>query len=189
MFEMDKDFKKWLTENKYGNYNGVEITPTSKLVRYTFVVSLVVITHRSESRYYFEDMEKSKASMAKLFSTLGSLLFGWRGIPWGPIWTIKAVIDNMANSDEIIWGSLAGEQLTEEQKNAIRESNRKDELGYGSSAYKEEQMKQQKENSKEQLKKKRKDIIIYIIIAIIALVIFLIAGITGNMDSWQLDSI
>lgn len=108
MFEMDKDFKKWLTENKYGNYNGVEITPTSKLVRYTFVVSLVVITHRSESRYYFEDMEKSKASMAKLFSTLGSLLFGWWGLPWGPIWTIKAVIDNMANSDEIIWGSLAG---------------------------------------------------------------------------------
>ena len=46
--------------------------------------------------------------MAKLFSTLGSLLFGWWGIPWGPIWTIKAVIDNMANSDEIIWGSLAG---------------------------------------------------------------------------------
>ncbi|MBR1597354.1 MAG: hypothetical protein IJ661_00410 [Lachnospiraceae bacterium] len=110
MFEMDKDFKKWLTENKYGNYNGVEITPTSRLVRYTFVVSLVVITHRSESRYYFEDVEKSKASKAKLFSTLGSLLLGWWGIPWGPIWTIKAVIDNMANSDEIIWGSLAGEK-------------------------------------------------------------------------------
>lgn len=162
MFEMDKDFKKWLAENKYGNYNGVEITPASKLVRYTFVVSLAVITHRSESRYYFEDMEKSKASMAKLFSTLGTLLFGWWGLPWGPIWTIKAVIDNMADSDEIIWGSLAGAKM-EDDYNA---------LYYDASYYDEHTLAKLNKEAEEEKRKKKKKIALVIVVSIILLIIF-----------------
>lgn len=157
MFEMNKDFKKWLNENKYGNYNGVEITSTSKLVSYTFVVSMGVITHRSESRYYFEDVEKSKADMVKLFSTLGSLLFGWWGIPWGPIWTIKAVIDNMANSDEITWGTLAGAKEGEyniQSDNAVRTLA---ELNTG---------------AEEEKSKKKKKIALVIVVSIILLIIF-----------------
>ena len=40
------------------------------------------------------------------FATLFSLLLGWWGIPWGPIWTIKGVIRNLAGGRKIRVDSL-----------------------------------------------------------------------------------
>lgn len=28
-------------------------------------------------------------------AAIGSLLFGWRGIPWGPIQTVRAIVTNL----------------------------------------------------------------------------------------------
>ncbi len=38
MFKMDEDFRNWLNQNTYGNYNGMEITPVTEMVSYTYVI-------------------------------------------------------------------------------------------------------------------------------------------------------
>lgn len=103
-----QDFQSWLRQNRYGTYNGVEITPTTQLVSYTYVISAIVITYRKSTRYYFMDVEKKQAATAKLLCTLCNLLFGWWGFPWGPIWTVKETFCNLIDSDTKCWGAIAG---------------------------------------------------------------------------------
>lgn len=102
------DFREWLARNRYGTYNGVEISPTSVLVSYTYVISFIVITYRKSTRYYFLEAEKKEATRAKILCNLCNLICGWWGIPWGPIWTIKETVCNIANSNTCYWGQLAG---------------------------------------------------------------------------------
>ncbi len=44
MSNTSTDFKSWLKQNTYGNYNGINVTQESELVSYTYVISLVVVT-------------------------------------------------------------------------------------------------------------------------------------------------
>lgn len=103
---MDEHFRSWLNQNGYGNYAGIEITPSTQLVSYTYVISLLVVTLRRHTRYYFMEAEKSKALGAKFLCIACNLILGWWGIPWGPIWTIKETICNLANTQTISWGQL-----------------------------------------------------------------------------------
>lgn len=100
---MNEDFKAWLNQNRYGTYNGVEVTPDTKLVSYTFVISIFIITFRRKTRYYFWEVERGKAIAAKICCILCNLVLGWWGFPWGPIWTIKETFCNLINSDARAW--------------------------------------------------------------------------------------
>ena len=53
------------------------------------VVSLVVISFKLPSRLHL-DGEPMAGAMALAAAT--SLLLGWWGIPWGPIWTVQAFV-------------------------------------------------------------------------------------------------
>ena len=106
MSKMDEDFRIWLNQHHYGNYNGLEIAPSTKLVSYTYVISLLVVTFRRSTRYYFMEAEKGKAFGAKLSCIVCNLLLGWWGIPWGPIWTIKETIGDLTDTRTISWQGL-----------------------------------------------------------------------------------
>lgn len=108
MSKMDKDFHDWLNTRCYGTYDGVDITPQTKLVSYTYVISVFVMTFRRSTRYYFKDVEKGKALGAKLLCILCNLTLGWWGIPWGPIWVIKETFCDLADSHSKMWGEIAG---------------------------------------------------------------------------------
>lgn len=108
MAKMDKEFQDWLNRNQYGNYNGYEITPKTELVSYTYVISIVVMSFRRSTRYYFKEAEKGKAITAKILCILCNLICGWWGIPWGPIWVIKETFCDLANSYTKYWGAIAG---------------------------------------------------------------------------------
>lgn len=108
MAKMDQDFVDWLNTKRYGTYNGVDITPETELVSYTYVISVIVMTFRRSTRYYFKEAESGKALAAKLLCILCNLTLGWWGIPWGPIWVVKETFCNLANSNKKKWGEIAG---------------------------------------------------------------------------------
>lgn len=116
MAKMDEDFRNWLNANRYGTYNGMEITPVTTLVSYTYVISAIAITYRKSTRYYFMEVEKKKARRAKFWCNLCNLTVGWWGFPWGPIWTIKETFCNLIDDDITYWGQLAGPEKKDEQK-------------------------------------------------------------------------
>lgn len=106
MFEMDKELAEWLKANKYGNYKGIEITPQTELVSYTYVFSVIVMSFRHKTRYYFKEAESKKAAFANTLCNLCNLLCGWWGIPWGPIWTVKETACNIGDPHTKSWGLL-----------------------------------------------------------------------------------
>lgn len=115
MAKMDEGFRTWLNTNRYGTYQGIEITPDTQLVSYTYVISVIVMTFRRSTRYYFMEAEHGQAVAAKLLCILCNLTLGWWGFPWGPIWTVKETVCNLINHETKTWGEIAGPPRTEEE--------------------------------------------------------------------------
>jgi len=68
-----------------------EIQRGAKLVCFQYCVSLVVITFRRSSDAYF--IPTGESALAKGWPwILLTLLMGWWGIPWGPIFTVQSLI-------------------------------------------------------------------------------------------------
>ena len=72
----------------------------AKFVLYQYCVSLVVITFRRSSRIYFIRPGESAVGKGVPF-TLISLLAGWWGIPWGPIYTIQSLWVNCQGGRDV----------------------------------------------------------------------------------------
>lgn len=173
MFKMDTDFKGWLNRNRYGTYNGMEIKPETEMVAYTYVISVVAMTFRRNTRYYFKEAEKEKALAAKILCILCNLTVGWWGIPWGPIWTIKETFTNLINGNTVHWEKFAGKPV--------------DKSGEEASVWGQETDSQQsakKEDIFKETPKKKiaiKDLIIYILIGLIVAVALIVADINGML--------
>ena len=161
MLKMDKEFKDWLNRNSYGNYKGIEITPQTEIVSYTYVISMLVISMRHSTRYYFKEAEKQKAFCAKMLCILCNLIFGWWGIPWGPIWVVKETVCDIGNQYTKYWGEIAGKPEEQGRDNGQRKP------------IPDERPKGKKINPK--------DLIIYILIGIAAAGILVYMDITGNV--------
>lgn len=165
MFSMDENFKGWLNRNKYGNYNGMEIKPETEMVAYTYVISILVMTFRRSTRYYFKEAEREKAFAAKILCILCNLLVGWWGIPWGPIWTIKETFCNVINSNTVPWGKFAGKPVEATDSMNV------------------EQHSTMSSAAQEQPKKKTpiKDILIYVAIGVVIAIALIIADMNGML--------
>jgi hypothetical protein len=77
-----------------------EIQRGAKLVRYQYCVSLLVITFRRSSEVYFIPAGESAISKG-LPWTLVTLVAGWWGIPWGPIFSIQSLITNFKGGKDL----------------------------------------------------------------------------------------
>jgi hypothetical protein len=77
-----------------------EVQRGAKFVLYQYCISAVVITFRRSSDIYFVKEGESRISKG-LPWTLLSVLLGWWGIPWGPIFTVQALITNFRGGKDV----------------------------------------------------------------------------------------
>jgi hypothetical protein len=89
-----------LEDIKSGGQLQQEIQQGGKFVIYQFCVSLLIITFKRSSSIYFISHEQN-AVVKGLPFTLLSLVLGWWGIPWGPIYTIQSVWVNFQGGRDV----------------------------------------------------------------------------------------
>jgi len=86
-----------------------EIQRWAKFVLFQYCISVIVLTFRRPSDIYFCRQGESAVARGQPF-TLLSLVAGWWGIPWGPIYTIQSVYNN----------SRGGKDVTQAVVNSLR---------------------------------------------------------------------
>ena len=88
-----------------------EIHRGAKFVLFQYCISVIVLTFRRPSDIYF--VRQGENALAKgLPFTLLSLVAGWWGIPWGPIYTIQSVYNNSRGGKDVtraVVNSLRGQ--------------------------------------------------------------------------------
>ena len=77
-----------------------ELWHGGRCVRYEFAVSVIVLSFRRFSSIYFIPPGASAVKPGLPWSLI-SLLFGWWGIPWGPIFTIMALVKNFRGGEDV----------------------------------------------------------------------------------------
>jgi hypothetical protein len=83
-----------------------ELAHGAKFVIYQFTISIIVMTFRRSSDVYF--VRASENSTVKgLPYTLLTFVLGWWGIPWGPIYSIGALYNNLTGGKNITEEILA----------------------------------------------------------------------------------
>lgn len=86
-----------------------EIQRGAKLVCYQYCISIVVMSFRRSSDVYYIPAGQSAVGKG-LPWTLLTLIAGWWGIPWGPIFSIQALVTNFRGGKDVT-AALSG-QLT-----------------------------------------------------------------------------
>ena len=77
-----------------------ELQQGGKFVLYQYCISLRVITFKRSSSVYFI-RHAENAVVKGLPFTLLSLVLGWWGIPWGPIYTIQSIWVNFGGGKDV----------------------------------------------------------------------------------------
>ena len=77
-----------------------ELAHGAKFVVYQFAISIVVMTFRRSSDIYF--IKAGESGVVKgLPYTFMTLILGWWGIPWGPIYSISSLYNNLKGGNNI----------------------------------------------------------------------------------------
>lgn len=77
-----------------------EVQRGAKFVQYQYCVSILVMTFKRGTDIYFVPSEQNR-SVKGLTWTLLTLLAGWWGIPWGPIYTIQSLYVNLRGGHDM----------------------------------------------------------------------------------------
>ena len=77
-----------------------ELDNGAKFVMYEYCISLILMSTKRTSNIYFIKSGESAAKKGLSF-TLLTLILGWWGIPWGPIFTIAAVTTNVMGGKDV----------------------------------------------------------------------------------------
>lgn len=83
-----------------------ELQQGGKFIVYQYCISLLVITFKRFSNVYFVSHDQN-AVVKGLPFTLLSLVLGWWGIPWGPIYTIQGLWVNLNGGKDVTQEVLA----------------------------------------------------------------------------------
>ena len=86
-----------------------EIQRGAQFVLFQYCISIVILTFRRPSDIYFLRQGENPVVKGLPF-TLLSLVAGWWGIPWGPIYTMQSVYNN----------SRGGKDVTQAVVNSLR---------------------------------------------------------------------
>ena len=89
-----------------GGHLHQEIAQGGKFVIFQYCISLLIITFKRSSNIFFIS-HADNAFVKGLPFTLLSLLLGWWGIPWGPIYTIQSVWVNFNGGKDMTSEVLA----------------------------------------------------------------------------------
>jgi hypothetical protein len=77
-----------------------EVQQGGRLVVFEYCVSFLVITLRRRSKPQLIRSGEDAAARGRRYSRI-SLLCGWWGIPWGPIWTIGSLMTNLRGGRDV----------------------------------------------------------------------------------------
>jgi len=77
-----------------------ELEKGAKFVMFEYCISIVFMTFKRSSDIYFIKAGEGTAGKSIGF-TLLTLLVGWWGIPWGPIYTIGSLITNLGGGKNV----------------------------------------------------------------------------------------
>lgn len=84
----------------------LELQQGTKFVIYQYCISIIIVTLKRSSNIYLVRAGESAVSKGLGFSFI-SLLLGWWGIPWGPIYTIGTFITNFGGGKDVTQEVLA----------------------------------------------------------------------------------
>jgi hypothetical protein len=77
-----------------------ELQRGGKFVMYGFCISVVILSFKRVSPIFFVKAGESRLRRGLPYVGL-SLLLGWWGVPWGPIWTISSVYKNLNGGTDV----------------------------------------------------------------------------------------
>jgi hypothetical protein len=77
-----------------------ELSNGAKFVVFQYCVSIVVMTFKRSSDIYFIKAEESTVRYSIAF-TIITFIFGWWGIPWGPIYSIGSIYTNLSGGEDM----------------------------------------------------------------------------------------
>lgn len=78
-----------------------ELQRGGKFVIYQYCISIIILTFKRNSDVFFIKSGENPVTRGLLY-TLISLLIGWWGFPWGPIYTIGTIVTNCRGGKEVI---------------------------------------------------------------------------------------
>jgi hypothetical protein len=84
-----------------------EVQQGARFVFFQYCVSILILTFRRPSDVFFVRSGEN-AVVKGLPYTLLTLLVGWWGIPWGPIYTIGSLVTNLGGGKDVTEEILAG---------------------------------------------------------------------------------
>ena len=97
-------FRDWLQEHAQeiasgsAVYDGYPVTLNTTLRTFDVSVSMLLVSSKFSSQYVIDGHPST--SRLKTASTCASLLLGWWGIPFGPVYTVMAVYRNLSGGHE-----------------------------------------------------------------------------------------
>lgn len=77
-----------------------ELQRGARIVCYNYCVSLLVITFRRSSDAYFIPPGENAVAKGLPWSLL-TLVMGWWGIPWGPIFSVQSLVVNFKGGKDL----------------------------------------------------------------------------------------
>jgi hypothetical protein len=89
-----------------GHQLTIELQKGAKFVIFKYCISIVILTFQRPSDIYFIRSGESAVGKSIGFSFI-SLLLGWWGIPWGPIYTIGSLYTNFTGGKDVTREVLA----------------------------------------------------------------------------------
>ncbi len=80
------------------SYSGKAISLSIEVTQFYFCLSFIIFTMRLPSRFFIRRSQNTLAA-GSIYS-LVTLILGWWGIPFGPIYTINALYKNLRGGDK-----------------------------------------------------------------------------------------
>lgn len=77
-----------------------EINRGGKFVIFEYCVSILILTFKNPTDVHFIRSGESAAGKSFGYS-LVSLVLGWWGFPWGPIYTISSLVTNLRGGKDV----------------------------------------------------------------------------------------
>ncbi|WP_063848052.1 hypothetical protein NYE80_21870 [Paenibacillus sp. FSL H7-0357] len=94
-----------------------EVEQGGKFVVYTYCISIIFMTFRKSSSIYYIEPRMGSVGTGLKFTFI-SVLFGWWGIPWGPIYTIGSLFTNLSGGRDVtveVMDSMIAERREQSQ--------------------------------------------------------------------------
>ena len=79
-------------------YRGVNLSLQSEVTQFYACISLIILTTKIPSRFFFRGSHKT--GLIGTIYSLVTLILGWWGFPFGPIYTVQALYANVRGGDK-----------------------------------------------------------------------------------------